>query len=201
MLEPARTALVVIDVQRDFAAPDGAMGVAGCDLSDVEPTIDRIERLIAAARSANVVVAFARVVTRPETDSNALKLLYLRKGYGEDAIAICRAHTQGAAYYRVEPQPGDIQIAKPMFSGFVGTDFDGQLRARGIETLVLTGLTTDCCVDCTTRDGFHRGYNCFVVSDACCAYGDELHAAALRGLTKNCAIQVSTYAVEAAWTR
>jgi nicotinamidase-related amidase len=200
MIPPSTTALVVIDVQGDFAAPDGAMGYAGVDMSDVEPTIDRIERLIATARKAGATLVFARVVTRPETDSEALKQLYIRKGYGADAIAICRADTPGAAYYRVAPEPGDIEIQKPLFSSFVGTDLDAQLRARGVETLVFTGLTTDCCVDCTVRDAFHRNFNCFIVDDACSAYGQDVHAAAMLGLTNNVALAVTAQEVEAAWT-
>jgi len=200
MIPPSTTALVVIDVQGDFAAPDGAMGHVGVDMSDVEPTIDRIERLIAAARKAGATLVFARVVTRPETDSEALKRLYIRKGYGEEAVAICRADTLGAAYYRVTPEAGDIEIQKPLFSSFVGTDLDEQLRAKGIDTLVFTGLTTDCCVDCTARDAFHRNYSCFIVDDACSAYGEDVHSAAMLGLTKNVALAVTAKEVEAAWT-
>jgi nicotinamidase-related amidase len=199
MIPPKTTALVVIDVQGDFAAPDGAMGYAGVDMRDVEPTIDRIERLIAAARKAGAALVFARVVTRPETDSDALKQLYIRKGYGAEAVAICRADTPGAAYYRVAPEPGDIEIEKPLFSSFVGTDLDAQLKARGIDTLVFTGLTTDCCVDCTARDAFHRNYHGFIVDDACSAYGHDSHAAAMLGLTKNVALAVTAAEVEAAW--
>ena len=200
MIMPSKTALVVVDVQGDFAAPDGAMGYVGVDMSDVEPTINRIERLIAVARGAAVTLVFARVVTRPETDSEALKRLYLRKGYGEAAVAICRAGTPGADYYRVVPQPGDIEIQKPLFSSFVGTDLDAQLQAKGVDTLVFTGLTTDCCVDCTARDAFHRNYSCFIVDDACSAYGEDVHAAAMLGLTKNIALAVTTQEVEDAWT-
>jgi nicotinamidase-related amidase len=199
MIPPSTTALLVIDVQRDFAAPDGAMGDAGVDMSDVEPTVDRILRLIAVARTAGATVVFARVVTRPETDSQALKQLYIRKGYGADAVAICRADTPGAAYYRVAPEPGDIEIEKPLFSSFVGTDLDAQLKAKGIDTLVFTGLTTDCCVDCTVRDAFHRNYHGFIVDDACSAYGQDSHSAAMLGLTKNVALAVTAQEVEAAW--
>ncbi len=199
MIDPARTALAVIDIQGDFAAPEGAMGRVGCDLSDVEAVIDRTERLIAAARTAGAAVMFARVVTTPQTDAPNLKVLYRRKGYGEDAVGVCRAGTAGADYYRVTPRPGDIEIEKPMFSSFVGTDLEAQLRARGVDTLVMVGLTTDCCVDCTARDAFHRGFHVFVVQDACSAYGAELHAAALSGLEKNVALLTTTEEVARAW--
>ena len=199
MIEPARTALAVIDIQGDFAAPDGAMAKAGCDLSDVETVIKRAEALIVAARTAGAAVMFARVVTAPETDAANLKAFYRRKGYLDDAVGVCRAGTSGAAYYRVKPEPGDIEIEKPLFSSFVGTDLEAQLRARGVDTLVFVGLTTDCCVDCTARDAFHRGFHIFVVEDACSAYGEELHRAALMGLEKNVAMLVTTDEVTAAW--
>ena len=199
MLDPSRTALVIVDVQNDFAAPDGVMAKVGCDLSNVESAIDRIEALIAAARTAGASLAFIRVVTEAATDSRALKLFYERQGYPADALDMCRAGTPGVDYYRVQPKAGEIEIAKLLFSSFAGTDFDAQLKARGIETLVVTGLTTECCVDCTVRDAFHHDYSCFIVDDACAAYGEGTHRAAMSGLMNNCALAVSSAAVEAVW--
>jgi biuret amidohydrolase len=199
MIDPARTALVVIDVQEDFVGPTGAMAKVGVDMSGVEPALARIEALIAGARRAGATLAFARVVSSPETDSNALKLLNARKGRPPYAIAICRDGEAGSAYYRVSPQPGDIEIPKRLFNTFHGTDFDEQLRARGIDTLVFTGFTTDCCVESTCRDAFHRDYSVFVVSDATDAYGADLHVAALTAMRKNVALVTDTASVLAAW--
>lgn len=198
MLPPATTALVVVDIQKDFAAPDGLMGSFGVDLSPAEAAIDRIEDLIAAARKAGATVAFMRVVTRPETDPQALKTLMARRG-SPGGEAICRADDGGADYYRVMPEPGDIEIEKLLFDSFHGTDFDTQLKARGIDTVVVTGITTECCVDSTARAAFHHGYNVFVVSDACAAYEPELHAGTLNVLEKNVALLTASGAVIAAW--
>jgi nicotinamidase-related amidase len=199
MIEPAHTALVVIDVQEDFAGPAGAMARIGVDMSGVEPALLRIEALIAAARRVGAAVAFARVVSSAKTDSRALKLLNARKGRPPEAIAICRENQAGGAYHRVSPQPGDIEASKRLFNSFFGTRFDQDLRARGIDTLVVVGFTTDCCVDATCRDGFHRDYNIFVVSDATDAYGQDLHLGALKALQKNCALVTDTNSVLAAW--
>ena len=198
MIAPARTALIVIDIQKDFAAPDGLLGRVGVDLSPAEAAIDRIEALIAAARGAGATIGFMRVVTSEATDPVALKTLMARRGTpgGE---AICRTEDGGADYYRVAPQPGDIEIDKLLFNSFHNTDLDAQLRARGIDTLVVTGISTDCCVDATVRDAFHRDYHVFVVSDACAAYEAELHSGTLRVLEKNCAMLTTTDAVAAAW--
>lgn len=199
MLRPERTALVVVDVQTDFAAPFGLLGRVGVDLSSVPPALANIQALIAAARVSGATLAFMRVVTRPETDSTALKTLMARKGTpgGE---AICRAEDGGADYYAVAPEPGDIEIEKRMFDSFHGTDLDAQLRERGIETLVMSGFSTDCCVDETARAAFHLDYHVFVVSDACAAYDDALHWGALNVLHKNCALLVRSADVVAAWS-
>lgn len=198
MLPPGRTALVVVDIQTDFAAPHGLIGRHGADMAPVEAVVDRIEGLIAAARSAGATVAFMRVVTRPETDSGALKTLYARRGM-PGGQAICRIEDGGADYYRVAPEPGDIEIEKLLFDSFHGTDLDQLLRARGIESVVMTGVSTDCCVDQTARSAFHHGYHVFVVSDGCAAYEPELHSGTLNVLQKNCALLTTSDAVTAAW--
>jgi nicotinamidase-related amidase len=199
MIEPARTALVVIDVQEDFVGPTGAMARIGVDMSGVGPALDRVDDLIAAARAAGATLAFARVVTSDESDSSALKLLNARKGRPPFAIAICREDQPGSAYHRVAPRPGEIEVPKRLFNTFFGTRFDEDLRARGIDTLVVVGFTTDCCVDATCRDAFHRDYSVFVVSDATDAYAPDLHLGALKALQKNCALITDTAAVLAAW--
>jgi nicotinamidase-related amidase len=200
MIEPAKTALVVIDVQEDFVSPTGAAGQWGIDLTILDAPLDNVDTLIAAARAKGVTLAFVRVVTQSDTDSEALKALHRRKGRPPQALDICRVGTPGVDYYRVKPEPGDMEVAKRLYSSFAGTDFDARLRARGIDTLVIVGFTTDCCVDCTARDAFHLNYNVFIVTDACAAYDHDLHYGALNGLSKNCALLTDTHSVLHAWS-
>ena len=199
-IAPSRTALLIVDVQVDFVSPTGVVGQAGVDLAALEAPLERIQTLIGAARKSGATLAFARVVTRPETDSRALKNLRLRMGDPPEALAICRAGTSGADYYRVKSQDGDIEIEKPLYSSFAGTDLDARLRAKGVDTLVVAGFTTDCCVDCTVRDAFHRDYDVFVVADACAAYEEESHRGALNGLAKHCALLTDTAIILKAWS-
>jgi nicotinamidase-related amidase len=201
MIAPSRTALVVIDVQQDFVGPTGRMAQVGLDMSRIEPAIDRIEGMIGAAHAAGAAVAFARVMTTPETDSSALRLLSARKGRPASAIGICREDQPGSAYYRLQPQAGDIEVRKRLFDSFHGTTFDEDLRARGVDTLVICGFTTDCCVDATARAAFHRDFNVFIVSDACDAYQPDLHESALKALQKNVGLLTTADAVTQAWTR
>jgi len=199
MLVPARTALLLIDVQQDFVAPDGALGLAGVDMAPLAAPLARIETLLAAARAAGVLPVFVRVVTRPETDSAALRLMTQRKGEDLANIAICRAGTPGVDYYRVAPQGAELQIEKRLYSSFAGTDLEQQLRARGIDTVLVCGFTTECCVDSTVRDAFERDFNVFIAADACAAYAADLHHASLCALGLSCALLVDSSAAASAW--
>ena len=197
MVDPERTALLVIDVQRDFSAPGGFSHMMGGDLSTMEPAIDAIQAIIPAARRAGLVIAFMRVITRDETDPPAMLRLMERRGRAGGA-ALCRAGTEGANYYRVRPQLGDIQIEKNRFDSFLETSLDEQLRARGIDAVIVTGVSTDCCVDSTARAAFQRDYDVFVVPDACAASSSYLHHGALAALERNvCLLVDSATVVEA----
>jgi len=199
MIDPARSALLVIDVQEDFASSTGAMARAGADMSGAPPALDRMSELIAAARGAGVTLAFARVVTTADTDPGALKRLNARKGLAPETIAICREGEPGGAYYRVQPAPGDIEVSKRLYNAFFGTDLEARLRSRGVDTLVVVGFTTHCCVDATCRDAFHRDFNVFVVSDATDAYSGETQLATLKVLHETCALITDAASVLAAW--
>jgi len=200
-IAPSRTALLVIDMQVDFASPQGALGRAGVDLSAVPPALKAAERLAASARRAGAPVVFVGLQTSADADSPAWAERMRRRG-GDPALesALCRQGSAGAAFVGPTPEAGDTVVAKRRYSGFFGADLDARLKGLGIDTLVVCGLTTECCVDCTVRDAFHLDYHVFIAADACAAYEPALHAAALHSLGLNCAIVTSTDDIVAAWT-
>jgi len=201
MLAPRRTLLLVIDIQNDFAAPQGAMGRLGLDLSAAEAAIDRIEALLAAARACGVAAGFARVLTSAERESRALRLFHERRFGDMAGTAICRDGSWGAEHYRLSPCPGDLQIGKRLYSCFESTALARQLHERGIDTIVITGMTTDCCVSSTVRHGFELGFNLFIAADACADYEDAAHRAELAALGRHCALLTDSARVRAAWTQ
>ncbi len=199
-IAPARTALLLIDMQVDFAAPHGLMGRWGADLSSVPAALAAADRLAQAARRAGATVIFTGLQTRVSLDSLAWSERMRRRGQApEDGAEVCRAGTAGAAFYGPMPEDEELVIPKLRYSAFFGTPLDAVLRARGLDTLVVCGLTTECCVDCTVRDAFHLDYQVFVAADACAAYEPDLHQGALKSLDLNCAILAATDAVCAAW--
>ncbi|HLK25948.1 MAG TPA: isochorismatase family cysteine hydrolase, partial [Caulobacteraceae bacterium] len=190
---------VVIDVQEDFAAPGGAVARAGADLSGVPAALDRLEELLDLARAIGVAVAFACVETTPETDTSALRLLSARRGDGPEALDICRAGTPGADFHRVRPAAGEIVVCKRLYNAFHATELEAELRRRGVDTLVVVGFSTHCCVDATCRDAFHRDFNVFVVADATDAYDAARQRASLLALRDSCALIVDAAGVRSAW--
>ncbi|WP_304186130.1 cysteine hydrolase family protein [Phenylobacterium aquaticum] len=200
-IAPGRTALLIIDMQVDFAAPQGVLGGYGVDMSVVAPALEQAKVLAAAARAAGTPVVFIGLQTAPATDSPAWRERMRRRGGDPDSDSgLCRIGEVGADFYGPTPEAGERVIGKTRYSGFYGTDLDARLKAMGVDTLVACGLTTECCVDSTVRDAFHLDYHVFIPTDACAAYEQDIHDATLKILDLNCAILTSTDDVVAAWT-
>ena len=199
-IDPARTALLVVDMQVDFAAPDGALGLAGVDLSAVPAALSTAEGLVAAARAAGAGVVFVGLKTQVELDSPSWRERLIRRGHDADRdLGVCRAGARGSDFFGPQPIDGDLVIEKLRYSAFNGDRLDAELTRRGVDTLVVCGMTTDCCIESTVRHAFHLDYHVFVVADACAAYEADLHEASLKSLDHNCAIVVDSDQVKAAW--
>ncbi|WP_082585012.1 cysteine hydrolase [Caulobacter sp. Root655] len=198
-IAPGRTAVLIIDMQVDFASPDGVLG-AFIDMSVVAPALAAAQALADSARAAGVPVVFVGLSTTPETDSPAWNERMRRRGGDPDVdAALCRAGAVGSDFYGPKPLPGERVVSKTRYSGFVGTDLDVKLTEMDVDTLVVAGLTTECCVDSTVRDAFDLDYHVFVAADACAAYEADIHAASLKVMELNSAILTDTAAVARAW--
>ena len=199
-VSPSRTALCVIDVQVDFASPDGLMASFGADLSSVPAAVETAGRLVDSARKAGVPVIFVGLLTTPETDSDTWKRRMRRRAGDPDMeSAVCRAGTRGADFFGPQPAPTEAVVYKHKYSGFYETDLEDTLNKLGVDTIVACGLTTECCVDSTVRDAFHHDFNVFVATDATAAYGKDMHEGALEILDLNFALLVQTDDLQTAW--
>jgi ureidoacrylate peracid hydrolase len=175
-LNPARAALVVVDMQNAYASPGGYLDLAGFDISGAAPATENIVRAIAAARAAGMLVVFFQNGWDPEYQeaggpgspnwhkSNALKTMRARPEL--HGRLLTRGGWDYALVDSLKPQPGDIVLAKPRYSAFFNTGLDSMLRARDIRTLVFTGIATNVCVESTLRDGFFLEYFGVVLHDA-----------------------------------
>nr|WP_232793126.1 isochorismatase family cysteine hydrolase [Caulobacter hibisci] len=192
--------MAVIDIQVDFASPDGLLGQYGVDMGMAGPAVDAAAALVAVAREAGVPVVFVGLFTSPESDSPSWNERMRRRGGDPDSeAALCRAGQPGSAFYGPQPAQGELVVAKTRYSGFVGTDLDARLKAMGVDTLVVCGLTTECCVAATAADAFDLDYHVFVAADACAAYEPDLHEVALKTMALNTAILTDSVEVAKAW--
>jgi ureidoacrylate peracid hydrolase len=197
-IAPHRTALLLVDMQVDFASPDGAMAKAGADVTAAQVAIKKAAMLADAARAAGVPCLFARLVTRDRDETDLLREWKMRRGTQGDAL-LCREGTRGADFVGPQPRQGEAVFSKNRYDAFAGTGLDAHLRGLKRDTLVIAGLTTECCVESTARDAFERDYHVFIARDAVAAYTPDLHEAALKALELNCAILVGSDEIMRDW--
>jgi ureidoacrylate peracid hydrolase len=196
-LAPDRTALLLIDMQVDFADSQGGLGQDGKDMAAPQAAVGHAERLAETARKAGVACVFVRLITRPEDETSFLKEWKQRRN--ADGPPLCREGTRGAEFAGPQPQAGELVFSKKRYNAFLGTGLDMALRGQGIDTLVVAGLTTECCIDSSARAAFERDYHVFVVKDATACHEPGLHQAALKALALNCATILSADEILTAW--
>jgi ureidoacrylate peracid hydrolase len=180
-LKPDKTALLVVDVQNDFCHSEGVFGKRDFNLSHVEQSVNNLLPFIDRCRQFGLRTIFVRTIHSNWTDSDSW--ISRLEGAGKEML-ICRPDTWGAEFYKVAPQASDFIVTKHRFSGFVGTDLNLVLRARGIETLLMTGVATNVCVETTARDGFNLDFRIILVEDCCGAFSSEEHAATITNINK-----------------
>ena len=175
-INPAETALIVVDMQNAYASAGGYLDLAGFDISGAAGAIDRIALAVEAARKAGVAVVFFQngwdrdyvEAGGPGSPnwwkSNALKTMRDRPELAGTLLA--KGTWDYALVDRLTPQPGDIVIGKPRYSAFYNTSLDSMLRARGIRNLAFCGIATNVCVESTLRDGFFQEYFGVLLEDA-----------------------------------
>ncbi len=181
-----RCALVIIDMQRDFLEPGGFGEALGNDVSRLHKIVAPLGELLGAARNAGITVVHTREGHRPDmTDAPRAKVERgapsMRIG---DPGPMGRILIRGEAGHDIIPElypiAGEPVLDKPGKGAFYQTDLDLMLRNRGIETLLVCGVTTEVCVHTTVREANDRGFRCIVVGDCCGSYFPEFHEIGLR---------------------
>lgn len=178
-------ALLVIDMQRDFLEPGGFGESLGNDVARLRRVIGPIGVVLEWARAAGLLIVHTREGHRPDlTDCPPAK-----RERGNPPLRIGDPGPLGRLLIRGEPghdfvpelrpRLGEPVVDKPGKGSFYATDLDVLLRHRGIRQLIVTGVTTEICVETTVREANDRGYDCLVLADCVGSYFADLHAAAL----------------------
>jgi biuret amidohydrolase len=186
VFDPAATALVVIDMQRDFLEPGGFGESLGNDVSMLARVVDPLQALLAAARGAGMLVVHTREGHRPDlADCPPAKI-----ARGGSEVTIGSPGPKGRILVRGEyghdiidelaPIEGEVLLDKPGKGAFYATDLELLLRNRGITQLIVTGVTTEVCVHTTVREANDRGFECLVPEDCVGSYFPEFQEVGLK---------------------
>ena len=186
IVDPRHTALVLVDMQRDFVAPDGLFGALGIDLSMYDETLPRLAGLLAAARRHGVAVIHVQNTALAEgrSDSPAQVRFNLRMHAaarrGGPPLTYTVPGTPGHEFVgELAPEGSEPVVRKYRSSGFWGTNLDLVLRSNGIKTVVVTGCTTEGCVESTARDAMFCDYYVVVATDCVGSDDREQHDASM----------------------
>jgi ureidoacrylate peracid hydrolase len=177
-IDPARTAVIVVDMQNDFGAEGGMFARAGIDIAPIRKAIEPTKAVLTTARRAGVKVVYLKMEFHPDLSNagtpespNWIKHQPLRVGEyvtapdGSQGRILVRDTWNTEILSELRPVPGDLIVSKHRYSGFYGTDLDERLRSLGIEYLIFTGCTTSVCVESTMRDAMFRDYRCILLAD------------------------------------
>ena len=186
-LSPATSALMVIDMQIDFCAPGGFMDRAGVDLAPLRAPIEPISRVLSAMRDGGYTVVHTRETFWPDLSDVQPHRRF--RGVGGEAVIPGDPGPLGRCLIRGEPcwdiipeltpREGEAVFDKNAYGAFGSTDIHAYLAARGIANLVITGVTTNCCIHSNLREALDRGYDCLVLEDCCGAATAESHERSL----------------------
>jgi nicotinamidase-related amidase len=186
LVDARHTAVVVVDMQNDFCKPEGTFGQLGIGLAMYPPMIPRLARLLAAARTAGALIIYIKMTVLPgrrcespaqlrfnmrlhrQSHPTSEPLLYTVEGTpGQEIIS------------ELAPETGDLIVRKYRSSGFWGTNLDMLLRSNAIETVIMTGCTTEGCVESTARDALFNDYYVVLPEDCVASDDPRQHEASL----------------------
>ncbi len=185
-MDPASTALVIIDMQRDFLLPGGFGESLGNDVSMLTKVVEPLGNVLAAARAAGMMVIHTREGHRPDmTDCPPAKLARGRSAMpigsdGPNGRILIRGEVGHDIIEELAPAEGEAILDKPGKGAFYATDLELMLRNAAIKSLIVTGVTTEVCVHTTVREANDRGFECLVPSDCVGSYFQEFHEVGLK---------------------
>ena len=180
-VDPKHSALLVVDVQNYFCHPEGFLARQGRDLSAKHQMMPKLVRLLSEARAEKLTIIFIRQ-TRSDWTMSPVGREQRRRTYPGVSENALQDNSWETEFYEVTPQPDECVVTKHRYSAFVDTNLDLILRSLGIDTLIMTGVATNVCVESTARDGFMKDYYIVFVSDCTATANIDDHEATLRNI-------------------
>lgn len=195
--DPGLACLLVVDVQNDFVSPKGACAKRGKDVTAAQEMVPRLIHLIEEARRVMLPIVYIKTTYSKWTDTPSWSY---RKPEGKDET--CLEGSWGAEFYEgICSLPHERIVIKHRYSAFINTDLNTVLRARGVESVLITGVTTNVCVETTARDALMYDYYVTVIEDCVVGYNRRLHEATLENIQSQFGLVASSQQVVSTWHR
>ncbi len=186
LIQPSHSALVIVDMQRDFCLPGGAFDQQGIDISMYREMVPRLAHLLRSARETAVPVIFVQMTVLPGRRSESpaqirfnMRMHLADRGPLKPLWYTVDGSEGQAVIPELAPIERELLVRKYRSSAFWGTNFDLLLRSNGIQTLVMTGCTTEGCVESTARDAMFNDYYVVVAEDCVASDDRQQHEASL----------------------
>ena len=197
-VDPANAAVVVIDVQNDFAHEDGWGASVGWHVGLIQAAARRLTGFLERARAAGVPIVFIQATYDDRYLSDAMVERNQRRGLTEPR---CQTGSWGADFYLVRPEPDEPVVVKHRYNAFAETELATVLRRLGARSLLLTGVYTEGCVESTARDAYFRDYYVVMVDDCCGSATEAEHRGTLERCDREFGQVATSDEIVAAWQR
>ncbi|HEY7297052.1 MAG TPA: isochorismatase family cysteine hydrolase [Xanthobacteraceae bacterium] len=196
---PGWAALLVIDVQNDFAADGGFFDQIGADVRSIQTTvIPSLIRFVERARAAGILVVFVQAIYDAKDLSAPMRERNRRR---QVEMPRCLTGSWGADFHGVRPAPGEPVVIKHRYSAMHNTELDAILKRQGIRSLLLSGISTDTCVESTGRDAYFMDYYVTLVADCCGAFDESDHLGAIKRFDRDYGAVVTSGDLISMWER
>jgi ureidoacrylate peracid hydrolase len=207
-VSPDRTAVIVVDMQNDFCSREGAYKTVNpeLDLEPIDEMVPRLSALLDDARRVGTTVIYVRAIYNTD-DNRYLSPVWLehaeRRRHGlYTEVPLCKEGSWGAEIIpELQPHEGEMVITKHRYSAFIDTQLQAYLRNRSLDTIVVTGVGTNGCVESTARDGFMLDHYVVVPDDCVSTYWSNAHAASLETMGLLFGEVTTSRTIAEAWER
>jgi ureidoacrylate peracid hydrolase len=194
--DPSVAALIVVDVQNDFVSAEGSAGKRGEDVTAALSMVPRLIRLIDEARHVGLTIIYIKTTHSEWTDAPS----WIYRSSQKSGLNTCREGSWGAEFHEgISPLPSERVVIKHRYSAFINTDLNTVLRARGVQSVLVTGVATNVCVETTARDAYMFDYYVTLVEDCAAAYEAKLHRATLENIRRHFGLVASSDEIIDSW--
>jgi ureidoacrylate peracid hydrolase len=194
--DPSVAGLLVVDVQNDFVSADGSAARRGEDVTAALSMMPRLLRLIEESRRAGLTIVYIKTTHSDWTDTPS----WVYRNSQRSGLNTCREGSWGAEFYQgISPLPSERVVIKHRYSAFINTDLNTVLKARGVQSVLVTGVATNVCVETTARDAYMFDYYVTLVEDCAAAYDPKLHRATLENIRRHFGLVASSEEIIDTW--